>query len=96
MLNVKACLSAYVPVNMVAQKQHSVFQTLLTQLRNPNTDSTISSEILDSISTYAYDKEDLDTLVGWLHTKEFELQRSQKQKIMLAVCKSGAYDEHKK
>jgi len=59
-------------------------------------DSTISAEILDTISTFAYGKEDLDTLVGWLHTKEFELQRGQKQKIMLAVCKSGAYEEHKK
>lgn len=96
MLNVKACLNAYIPVNMVAQTQHAVFQTLLTQLRSPNVDPTISAEILDSISFYAYGKEDLDTLVGWLHTKEFELQRTQKQKIMLAVCKSSAYEEKKK
>jgi len=96
MLNVKAALSAYVPVNMVAETQHSVFKTLLTQIRSPKTDPTISAEILDSIATFAYGKEDLDTLVGWLHTKEFELQRSQKQKIMLAVCKSGAFEEHKK
>ena len=59
-------------------------------------DSTISAEILDTISTFAYGKENLDTLVGWLYTKEFEFHRSQKQKIMLAVCKSGAYEEHKK
>lgn len=46
--------------------------------------------------TFAYGKEDLDTLVSWLHTKEFELQRTQKQKIMLAVCKSDVYEERKK
>lgn len=96
MLNVKAALGAYVPVKLVAQKQHAVFQTLLTQLRSPHVDSTISAEILDSIMSFAYGKEDLATLVGWLHTKEFELQRSQKQKIMLAVCKSDVYEGHAK
>lgn len=88
MKNLKSAINAYTPISLVMEKQHEAFQILHQALKNPSLPEAAFVEILDNIISFAYEKEDVHTVVSWLNSKEFPLERDHQNLIMLAVCKS--------
>ena len=93
LVNLKALISAYVPLDIVEEKKDALFNTLLTLLQK---DGVNKDPIVDQLFGFLSSKENIQAALGWLETGKitvgdaalYDITKTHKLTILKMLFKS--------